>query len=39
MLILKLSNFGERDYRIFNPDNDGLTKVDHVKNMLQGLVY
>ena len=27
------------DYRIFNPDNDGLSKVDHVKNMLQGLVY
>ena len=27
------------DYRIFNPENDGLTKVDHVKNMLLGLVY
>ncbi len=27
------------DYRIFDPDNDGLTKVDHVKNMLIGLVY
>ena len=27
------------DYRIFNPDSDGLTKVDHVKNMLQNLVY
>ena len=27
------------DYRIFNPDNDGLTKVDHVRNMLKGLVY
>ena len=24
---------------IFNPENDALTKVDHVKNMLLGLVY
>nr|WP_230967820.1 hypothetical protein [Nostoc sp. WHI] len=32
-------NFWVIDYRIFNPDNDGLTKIDHVKNMLQGLVY
>ncbi len=35
----KTLNFWVIDYRIFNPDNDGLTKVDHVKNMLQGLVY
>lgn len=27
------------DYRIFDPENDGLTKVDHVKNMLISLVY
>ena len=27
------------DYRIFNPENDGLSKIDHVKNMLLGLVY
>jgi hypothetical protein len=27
------------DYRIFNPDVDGKTKIDHVKEMLQNLVY
>jgi Transposase DDE domain len=35
----KSQNFWVIDYRIFNPENDGLTKIDHVKNMLQGLVY
>ncbi|GCL39106.1 hypothetical protein SR1949_42280 [Sphaerospermopsis reniformis] len=35
----KTLKFWVIDYRIFNPDNDGLSKVDHVKNMLQGLVY
>ncbi|AVH70560.1 transposase [Nostoc sp. 'Lobaria pulmonaria (5183) cyanobiont'] len=35
----KTLNFWVIDYRIFNPDNDGLSKIDHVKNMLQGLVY
>ena len=35
----KTLNFWVIDYRIFNPDNDGLTKVDHVKNMLVSLVY
>jgi hypothetical protein len=35
----KTLNFWVIDYRIFDPDNDGLTKLDHVKNMLQGLVY
>ena len=35
----KTLNFWVIDYRIFNPDNDGLTKVDHVKNMLKGIVY
>jgi hypothetical protein len=35
----KTLNFWVIDYRIFNPENDGLTKVDHVKSMLQGLVY
>jgi hypothetical protein len=35
----KTLNFWVIDYRIFNPENDGLTKVDHVKNMLQNLVY
>ena len=35
----KTLHFWVIDYRIFNPENDGLTKIDHVKNMLQGLVY
>ena len=35
----KTESFRVIDYRIFNPDNDGLTKVDHVINMLKGLVY
>lgn len=35
----KTHNFWVVDSRIFNPENDGLTKIDHVKNMLQGLVY
>ncbi|NJO58841.1 MAG: transposase [Richelia sp. RM2_1_2] len=35
----KTLHFWVIDYRIFNPENDGLTKVDHVKNMLLGLVY
>jgi hypothetical protein len=35
----KILNFWVIDYRIFDPDNDGLTKVDHVKNMLLSLVY
>ena len=35
----KTLNFWVIDYRIYNPENDGLTKVDHVKNMLIGLVY
>jgi hypothetical protein len=35
----KLQRFGVIDYRIFNPDVDGKTKIDHVKDMLQNLVY
>jgi len=35
----KTLNFWVIDYRIFDPDNDGLTKLDPVTNMLQGLVY
>lgn len=27
------------DYRIYDPQGDGLSKLDHVKEMLQGLVY
>lgn len=35
----KTLQFWVIDYRIFNPENDGLSKVDHVKNMLTSLVY
>ncbi len=35
----KTLQFWVIDYRIFNPENDGLSKVDHVKNMLISLVY
>ena len=35
----KTLDFWVIDYRIFHPENDGLTKIDHVKNMLIGLVY
>ena len=27
------------DYRIYDPDGDGKTKIDHLLEMLQGLVY
>jgi hypothetical protein len=27
------------DYRIYEPDEDGKTKIDHVAEMLQSLVY
>jgi hypothetical protein len=35
----KFQRFGVIDYRIFNADVDGKTKIDHVKDMLQNLVY
>ena len=35
----KVQKFWVIDYRIFNPDVDGKTKIDHVKDMLQNLVY
>jgi Transposase DDE domain len=34
-----IERFWVIDYRIFNPDADGKTKIDHVKDMLQNLVY
>ena len=34
-----MQRFWVIDYRIFNPDVDGKTKIDHVKDMLQNLVY
>ena len=27
------------EYKYFNPENDGLSKIDHVKNMLLGFLY
>jgi hypothetical protein len=35
----KVQRFWVIDYRIFNADVDGKTKIDHVKDMLQHLVY
>jgi hypothetical protein len=35
----KVKKFWVIDYRIFNPDVDGKTKIDHVKDMLSNLVY
>jgi hypothetical protein len=35
----KVQRFWVIDYRIFNADVDGKTKIDHVKDMLQELVY
>jgi hypothetical protein len=35
----KVQRFWVVDYRIFNADVDGKTKIDHVKDMLQNLVY
>lgn len=35
----KTGKFWVIDYRIFNPDEDGLTKIDHVKAMLINLIY
>ena len=35
----KVQRFWGIDYRIFNPDVDGKTKIDHVKDMLPNLVY
>jgi hypothetical protein len=35
----KLQRFWVIDYRIFNADVDGKTKIDHVKDMVQNLVY
>ncbi|QOV23331.1 IS701 family transposase [Anabaenopsis elenkinii] len=35
----QVKRFWVVDYRIFNPDVDGKTKIDHVKDMLSNLVY
>jgi hypothetical protein len=35
----KVQRFWGIDYRIFNADVDGKIKIDHVKDMLQKLVY
>ena len=35
----KVQRFWGIDYRIFNPDVDGKTKIDYVKDMLHNLVY
>lgn len=35
----ELGKFWIVDYRIYDPDRDGKTKIDHVTEMLQNLVY
>jgi Transposase DDE domain len=35
----KTQNFWVIDYRVFNPDSDGKNKINHVKEMLESLVY
>ena len=35
----ELGKFWVVDYRIYDPDRDGKTKIDHVKEMLQNFVY
>lgn len=35
----KTGNFWIIDYRIYNPDADGYTKIDHVKNMLINAIH
>jgi hypothetical protein len=35
----KTGQFWVIDYRIYDPDGDGKTKLDHVADMLKGLIY
>ncbi len=35
----EIGKFWVVDYRIYDPDRDGKTKIDHVTEMLQNLVY
>jgi hypothetical protein len=34
----KLDSFGGSDYRVYDPDGDGQSKLDHVSAMLKGVV-
>lgn len=36
---LDTGQFWVLDYRIYDPEGDGKTKLDHVADMLHGLVY
>ena len=36
---VRRTKHGIVDYRIYDPDGDGLSKLDHVENMLNNLVY
>ncbi len=36
---VKSGQFWVIDYRLYNPDGDGNSKLDHVDQMLQGAVY
>jgi hypothetical protein len=35
----KVGKFWITDYRIYDPSSDGKTKIDHVQDMLQSLIY
>jgi hypothetical protein len=35
----KVGKFSITDYRIYDPSSDGKTKIDHVQDMLQNLIY
>jgi hypothetical protein len=37
--MLKQGSFGGSDYRLYDPDEDGESKLDHVAQMLNGVVY
>ena len=35
----EIDRFWVIDYRIFSPEQDGMTKIDHLMNMLNNAVY
>ena len=37
--LYEIGKFWVVDYRIYDPDRDGKTHIDHVMEMLQNLVY
>lgn len=35
----EIDRYWSIDYRIYSPDQDGKSKIEHVKDMIQGAVY